>query len=136
MKKFICILLSCLLALNLAACGSSPSSPASGTDQASAASAYQAGTYEGTAPGRNGDITVEVVVTADAIQSVTVKDHSETAGIADPAIERIPADITAYQSLGINAVSGATITSRPSWRLRLRLWKRPVRMWRLCAKSR
>lgn len=112
MKKFGCTLLAALLALNLAACGSGPSTPAPGADQTSASSsAYQAGSYQGTAPGRNGDITVEVVVTADAIQSVTVTAHSETTGIADPAIERIPADITAYQSLGIDAVSGATITS-------------------------
>lgn len=72
---------------------------------------YTAGTYTGTAPGRNGDITVQVTFSEDAITAVEVTDHKETEGIADPALERIPEDIVTYQSLGVDAIAGCTITS-------------------------
>ncbi len=72
---------------------------------------YKPGTYKASAKGMGGDVTVEVVVTADAIKSVTVLEHNETAGISDPAIEKIPGLIVEAQGLGIDAVSGATITS-------------------------
>lgn len=77
-----------------------------------AAGAYKAGTYTGTASGRNGDVTVSVTFSTDAIESVEVTEHQETAGIADPALERIPQDIVTYQSLGVDTVSGCTVTSQ------------------------
>ena len=73
---------------------------------------FPAGTYTGKAPGKNGDVTVEVTLTADAIKEVKVTDHQETAGIADPAIEQVPAEIVDAQSLSVDMVSGATITSQ------------------------
>ncbi len=74
-------------------------------------SAYKPGTYEASAQGMGGDVTVKVVVTGDAIESVTVTSHNETVGISDPAIEKIPAQIVEAQGLKIDAVSGATVTS-------------------------
>lgn len=73
---------------------------------------FKAGTYTAEAQGMNGAVKVEVVFTSDKIETVTVTDHSETAGISDPAIERIPAAITDHQSLGVDTVAGATITSK------------------------
>lgn len=75
------------------------------------ADGYTAGTYSAAAKGIGGDVTVEVIFTADAIESVSVTAHQETAGISDPAIERIPAAIVAGQTLAVDAVAGATITS-------------------------
>ena len=72
---------------------------------------YKAGEYEGTAEGRNGDITVSVSVSSDKIKSVKVLSHQETAGIADGAITGIPDKIVKAQSPDVDAVSGATITS-------------------------
>lgn len=100
MKKLITILCSFML---LAGCGTSSTS--------NTTSAYTAGTYKGTGTGRNGDITVEVVLSSDKIESVTVTEHSETEGIADPALESIPNAIVKAQGLGIDAVTGATYTS-------------------------
>ena len=74
-------------------------------------SIYKPGTYEASAKGMGGDVTVKVVVSGDAIESVTVTGHNETAGISDPAIEKIPARIVEAQGLKIDAVSGATVTS-------------------------
>ena len=73
---------------------------------------FTAGTYTGTAPGKNGDVTVEVTLTSDAIKEVKVTEHQETAGISDPAIETVPAEIVEAQSLNVDLVSGATITSQ------------------------
>lgn len=75
------------------------------------AAGYTAGTYTATAQGNNGSLTVEVDFSADAITAVRVGEHSETAGISDTPIERIPAAIVENQSLAVDTVSGATVTS-------------------------
>lgn len=96
MKKFFSLILA--LAMLLSVC--------------SAASAMTAGTYEGTAQGMMGDVVVSVVVSDTAIESVTVTAQNETASIAGPALEQIPAAIVANQSLTVDAVAGATVTSK------------------------
>lgn len=45
-------------------------------------------TFTGTAEGKNGDVTVEVVYENNEIKSVKVTDQQETEGIADPALEK------------------------------------------------
>ena len=81
LKKIACAVLA--LSLVFTGCSGSSSSEGGLTD----------GTYTGTGRGRNGDITVEVVVAKGAVSEITVTDHTETAGIADPALEKIPAEI-------------------------------------------
>ncbi len=76
------------------------------------ASAYTAGSYTASASGNNGAVTVEVSFLEDAIESVKVLEHGETPGLSDPAIERIPAAIVENQSLAVDAVAGATNTSK------------------------
>ena len=77
----------------------------------SAASAMTPGAYTETVTGRNGDVTVEVTVTADRIQSVRVAKHGETPGIGTLAVEKLPGAITAAQTAGVDGVTGATVTS-------------------------
>ena len=101
LKRIISLVLCCLLVVSLSACSND-----------SATNSYTAGTYTGTsANGRNGEDVVEVTVSDSTIESVNVIKHQETEGIADPAIERIPTDIVEKQSLAIDTVVGATITS-------------------------
>ena len=53
-------------------------------------------------------------VTFDAegkITAIKIVENMETAGIADPALEKIPAAIIADQSVVVDSVSGATMTS-------------------------
>ena len=78
---------------------------------AALADGYTAGTYTGKADGRNGEITVDVAFSENAITDITVTEHQETAGIADAAINDLPGEIVASQSLAVDAKSGATITS-------------------------
>lgn len=54
---------------------------------------------------------MDVTVSEDAITDIVVKDHQETAGIADAAINDLPGEIVASQSLAVYAKSGATFTS-------------------------
>ena len=68
-------------------------------------------TLEATAPGRNGDVTVQVVADENMIYQIKVLDHKETDGIGSEAVKRLPGSIFQAQSLKVDAVSGATISS-------------------------
>lgn len=96
MKRILAFVLA--FSMMLTACGSE-------------SSGYKAGTYTSTVDGHNAPITVEVTFTDSAIETVVVKEHSETLGLSDPALERVPADIVKYQSLAVDTVAGATVTS-------------------------
>ena len=76
-----------------------------------AGAAMTPGTYEGTAEGRFGPVTVEVTVSEEQIEDVTVREHHDSDGISTLPTTRIPEEIVKYQSLGVDTVTGATITS-------------------------
>lgn len=61
--------------------------------------------------GHNGPIAVETTVDNGKITAVKITKHNESPVISDLAISRIPEDIVKYQSVGVDVVSGATITS-------------------------
>lgn len=68
------------------------------------------GTYSATAVGRNGDVTVTATFSDSAITGIEVS-HSETQSIGDAAIDQLTAAVLENQSLDLDAVSGATISS-------------------------
>ena len=78
---------------------------------ASTAPSMTDGTYTGVGQGRNGELTVEVKVDAGKLSAVRVVKHVETVGISDAAVKQMPARIVDAQSLKVDAVSGATLTS-------------------------
>ncbi len=80
-------------------------------NEESSTSTYRAGTYQGTADGKFDSITVETDFSENAITSVRVISHRDTARIADAAVNKIPQRIVDAQGLGIDAVTGATLTS-------------------------
>lgn len=122
-KRTAALLLSVVMMLSLAlsGCGDSgtsgtssvgsTSSTSSTSDTSGSGGAYNPGTYTASATGIGGDVVVEVVCSEDAIESVTVTEHQETEGIGTNAIDQIPGKIVDTQSLNIDAVSGATVTS-------------------------
>jgi flavocytochrome c len=73
---------------------------------------FNPGTYQGTAPGFNGDVTMEVTVDAGRILSIRVVSQNDTPDISGLAYERIPAAIVAGQTLAVDTVSGATYSSK------------------------
>ena len=71
-------------------------------------------TATGTGTGKNGEGSIEVTVTvADSgeIEAVEVTNCTDDAGICDPAVETIPGRIVENNSLAVDAVAGATLTS-------------------------
>ncbi|MCI8473726.1 MAG: FAD-dependent oxidoreductase [Oscillospiraceae bacterium] len=75
----------------------------------------KAGTYEASAKGQNGPVTVAVTVDATSIKAVEIKEHKETYGLgyglSTSPIETIPAAIVKEQSLAVDSVTSATVTS-------------------------
>ena len=79
--------------------------------QVGATGTYKAGTYKETVQGHNGEMEVEVVFETDKLASVKILKHVESAGISDTAISRIPSEIVEKQSLAIDTVAGASVSS-------------------------
>ena len=105
MKKLISLLLCVLLAVGLFGCSNSGNQPSGNSAK------FTAGTYEQVVSGRNGKMTVEVVLGSDTIDAVNVKAHQETERVAAVALERVPNAIVENQSTNVDTVTGATITS-------------------------
>ena len=70
-----------------------------------------ADTFEGVGNGLGGEIKLNVTVEDGKITAIDVVSHSETAGISDPAFATILPAIVDNQSLAVDAVAGATLTS-------------------------
>lgn len=68
------------------------------------------GVFDGSVRGRNGDIEVSVTVENGQVTDITVLSHIETPKYFDRAI-RVSDSIIDSQSLTVDAVSGATISS-------------------------
>lgn len=65
----------------------------------------------GYAEGRNGTIKVKVIASEDTIYQVQVLKNSETDGIGTPAMDIVPRRIYEQQSIAVDAMAGATISS-------------------------
>ena len=108
-KKVLSLLLVLMMLFSVAGCQSQPTveEPPAETD-----ALYTPGTYTGKGAGINGEIEVEVTVTEDEITDVKVLSHNETPGVSDLAISDIPVNIVEHQSLGVDAIAGATYSSK------------------------
>ncbi|MTV82846.1 flavocytochrome c [Secundilactobacillus folii] len=73
---------------------------------------FKPGKYSVKAQGHNGTFPVDVTFSQDRIESVNVPERSETAGISDVVYDRIPQAIVDGQTLNVDAVTGASETSR------------------------
>lgn len=73
--------------------------------------AFVPGTYEAVQYGNNDYLHVQVTFDESHIVSVEVPQHSETQFMGAEAIKRISKDIVDYQTLNVDSISGATITS-------------------------
>ena len=69
-------------------------------------------TYEATVPGHNAPLTLKVSMVGGKIKNVEVTKDTETIGVGKKAIEILCRRIVEEQSLAVDAVSGATFTSR------------------------
>ena len=99
MKKLIALIVVMSMALACATC-------------LAEAPTYTPGTYTAEAFGMNGYVPVTVTVSESAIESIEIGDNYETPGVSAYAINQVPADIIANQSLAVDTVCGASMTSR------------------------
>ncbi|WP_302950125.1 FAD-dependent oxidoreductase [Holdemania filiformis] len=104
MKKTICLMLSVLLTLSLSGC-------ANNDTPKEKAALYKAGTVTGTAQGMDGPVSVEVTFDDTKILTIQIVEENETAGICEWVYETLPDQIITNQSLAVDTVSGATVTS-------------------------
>ena len=72
---------------------------------------FKAGKYTGEAKGHNDQIKLEVEVDNSSIKDIKILEHKETSGIGDVALKDIPEDIIKGQTLAVDTISGATVTS-------------------------
>ena len=70
-----------------------------------------AGTYSAAAQGYHGDIQLEVTVDEDTIIDIQVVSHSETEGIGAAALPLLVETVLEAQTIGIDGITGATVTS-------------------------
>ena len=68
--------------------------------------------YIGTGDGMGGPVKVKVTVDDGKISAVEVIEHNETVGIGDQAIAKLPDAIVEAQSVEVDSVSGASVTSK------------------------
>lgn len=107
MKKIISILLVLMLILGMTGCGQTPA-PTPAPEQQKEVKLD--GTYEGTGTGRGGNIVLELTIADNKISDINVKEHHESEGISE-AMNIMTEAMIATNSIGVDAVSGATITS-------------------------
>ena len=72
---------------------------------------YEPGQYCVTAPGHNGDLPMVVTLSMDRIESIDIDTEGESEGIADVVFKRIPSQILEGQTLNVDILSGASVTS-------------------------
>ena len=100
-NRVIAILMALTMVLSLAACGTS-------STDAGAASV----TGTATAKGFGGDITVSLTVADGVITAATAEGADETEGVGSVALEKLPAAMMEKNSIEVDTMSGATISSK------------------------
>ena len=73
--------------------------------------ALKDGTYTATVDGQSGPMTVVTTIEGGKIAAVEVTENNETPTIAAAALESIPAKIVETNSVDVDGVSGASLTS-------------------------
>ena len=74
--------------------------------------AFTPGEYTATAEGYNAPVTVKVTFSADALKAIEIVSSGETEHVGTPAFDIMIPDMLAANGSGVDAVSGATFTSR------------------------
>ena len=131
MKKLVSLVAALALACGLAACSSgaqqqapaatsasSEAAPAEAASKEAAstedASGAVSGTYTGKAMGMGGTenmVEVELTLTDSVITDVKIKGDGETEGVGSVVVESFPEVMIANNTINIDAITGATVTS-------------------------
>lgn len=104
-SKTLALLLS--MTMLFSACGSAKTDNKAGDSKE--ATVGEA-TGEGTAKGHNGDLKAVVTFDGDKIAKIDLT-HEETEGLGDKAADKLVEEIVANNSVSVDTVTGATVTS-------------------------
>lgn len=104
------MILSVILLSLLTGCGGASAFDVSGYAIADSG-AWNDGTYTEEANGKNGTFSVTVVIEDGKLSEIRIGDNQETPDRGGVAIENLPDTIIEEQSVSVEAVSGATVTS-------------------------
>ncbi len=115
MKKICIYLLMIAMVVTMAGCSQSaaveePAAPAAEETAPAAENAIENGTYQGVGEGKGGDISIEVTIEDDVITAINVLEQNETEGL-DQAIDTLTEEILRTNSLDVDTVAGASVTS-------------------------
>ena len=107
-KRSLALLLSLALTAGLSACEKEPAdTPAPEVS----APAGVSGDFSATAKGFGGDVTVTLTIADNTLIDVKIVGEGETLDVGGRAIELLPGTMTAANSVEVDGISGATVTS-------------------------
>lgn len=111
--KLVSLILAMCMLFSLAACTpktDDTETPSQGNEQEVNVTPMKAGEYIIDVTGMK-PMQVKVILGEKSIDGVEIVSHEETQGVSDAAIKDIPIKIVEEQSIGIDIISGATLTS-------------------------
>ena len=83
-----------------------------GSSQEVQPAGFTPGTYTATVAGHNSDFEIEVTFSEDAIEDIQIGENVENHSVGDRAMIDIGQIILEKQSLNVDAIAGATVTSK------------------------
>ena len=112
-KKFLAIILSVMMVLTACATTEKPPSDNGPIDNQpeKEVSPYKPGTYTATKTSYHGPLSVEVTVDETSIKDIKLTEFNDTVMVGTQAFDTISKEIIEHQTLNVDMVSGATISS-------------------------
>jgi urocanate reductase len=110
MKKIIAMFLCCSLIFSIVGCAQQAETPPANEEPSKEGTLIN-GVFEGTSNGMQGPITAKITVKDSEIIAIEFTENNETKNVTAVAFERIPNQIIENQSLSVDAVTGATLSS-------------------------
>ncbi len=112
MRKKIALSLVLMMSVVFSGCSGCGNKKTTTTNRyIAAAGSWKDGSYVKKAAGKNGDFDVTVNIENGTIKNIMCGRNNETADKGEKAVQTVPAEILSAQSVNVDGVSGATITS-------------------------
>ena len=112
-KQIIALFLCLCMIFSIVGCTQETETPADKEQDPKPAEEKEVinGSFEGRSQGMQGPITTKITVKDSKITDIEFTENKETQNVAVVAFERIPAQIIEHQSLAVDTVTGATLSS-------------------------
>ncbi|CDX01039.1 FMN-binding protein [Desulfitobacterium hafniense] len=110
LKKTLTAIVCVMLTLSLAGC--SEGAKGSANQAKEKKQLYTPGDYIAQAEGKDGPVKVKVTFSKSEITAIDILKQTETPGLGDEALKTVAEQIKGQQSLSVDTVSGATLSSQ------------------------